>query len=94
MPRFVGELGEGESGTRRRGGTCNGRTPPQADRDLGAGRGRKRRERTRTGAATDAGTRRGAQGRAAEADRWWVWATPRWLSICTGVGGGELVKLE
>ena len=45
---------------------------PGADRDLVAGQGRKRRERTGTVTVADAGTRRGAQGRATEAGEWWV----------------------
>ena len=48
-PIFGGELREDNSGTHRCGGTCNGQTPPGADRDLGAGQGRKRGERTGTG---------------------------------------------
>ena len=42
--------------------------------------------------AADAGTWRGDQGQAAEAGGWQVWATYRWEALCTGRGGGELVK--
>ena len=42
MPIFGGVLWEDKEGTQRHGGTCDGRTPPQANRDLGAGRGQHR----------------------------------------------------
>ena len=63
-------------------------------RDLVAGRGRKREELAGTGTAADAGTRRGAQGRTAEAGGWQMQAATRWEALCTGRGGWEQVKLE
>ena len=44
--------------------------------------------------AADAGTRRGAQGRAAETGEWGVQTTSRWAAFRTGRGGGERVKNE
>ena len=59
---------------------------PRAAKGKGAG----------TGTAADAGTRRRAQGRAAEAGGWRVRvrATPRWAVLRIGRGGGERVKRE
>ena len=48
--------------------------------------------RTGAGTAADAGTRRGAQGRAAEAGWFQVKGAPRWAALCTGRGVGERVK--
>ena len=44
--------------------------------------------------AVDAGTRRRAQGRAAEAGGRRVQTTSRWVALRTGRGGGERVKIE
>ena len=51
-------------------------------------------ERTGTGTAAEAVTRRGAQGRAAEADGRQVRVSSRWAVLCTRRGGGERVKIE
>ena len=67
--------------------------PPGGYMDMGAGRGQKRGERTGTGTAADTGLRRGAQGRAAEADGRQVRATSRWAALRTGRGVGERVKI-
>ena len=44
--------------------------------------------------AADAGTRRGAQGLASEADTRRVRAIPIWVALHTMIGGGEQVKIE
>ena len=44
--------------------------------------------------AADAGTRSGAQRRAAEDGGWRVGAASRRSVLCTGRGGGELLKKE
>ena len=44
--------------------------------------------------AADAGTRRGAQGQAAESGRRRVQETSRWLALCTGRGGVGRVKIK
>ena len=69
IPRDRRELREGETGAQRRGGTHDGRPPQgltgtweQADGDKG-GAGAQSQETT-----ADAGTRRGAQRRVAEAN--------------------------
>ena len=46
------------------------------------------------GKAADAGTWRGAQGRAKEADGRWMRVTPMWEALCTWRGGGEQVIIE
>ena len=94
MPRFEGELREDEEATQRHGGTRDGRTPPRPTGTWVQAEGGKGGERTGTGTAEDAGTRRGAQGRAAEAGGWQVRETPRWAALCTGRGGGERVKRD
>ena len=92
MPGFGGEIGEGEAGTQRRRGDRGGQTPQGltgtwVQADEGKGGGVPSRE-----TAVDTGTLCGAQGQAEEAGKWWVHATYRWATLCTGRVGGEWVK--
>ena len=66
--------------------------PPGSDRELSAGRGWKRGERSIARTVAYAGTWRGAEGQAAEADWWRVRANFRWAELCTGRGVGGWVK--
>ena len=94
MPKFGGELGEEETGTQRCGWTCNRKTPQGLTKTLVQDEGSKGGSAPAQGTAADAGTRRRAQGRAAEAGRWRVRAATRWAELCTGRRGGERVKRE
>ena len=67
---------------------------PGDRRDLGAGRGRQRGEQTGTGTEADSGTRRRAQGRAANDGGRRVRATYRWAALRSSRGGGERVKFR
>ena len=86
MPRFGGDLREGEEGTQRCRGNCAKQNP--------AGQGRQRRGRTGAGTAADTGTRSGAQGQAAESGGWRLMTTPRWAAFCTRRRGEEQFKQE
>ena len=65
--------------------------PPGDYRNMGAGRGLQRGDKQMQGSAAEAGMRRGAQSRAAEAGRWWVHMNSRWTEFCARREGGEQV---
>ena len=77
VPRFGGELGDGEAGTQRRGGARDGRNPHGLTGTWVQVEGGKVGSALARETAEDAGTQRGSQGRAADAGRWRVRETPR-----------------
>ena len=93
MRGFRGDLEEGETGTQSHGGTHARRTPQGITGTCVQAEGVKWGGRTDVGTAADVDTRRGAQGRAAEADGRQVRATSRWAALRTGRGVGERVKI-
>ena len=94
MPGFGVDLGEGEAGTQRRGGTCDGRTPPGLTETWVNTKGSKWGSAPSQETMADADRRCGAQGREAETGGWRMRATSRWEAIHTGIGGGEQVKTK
>ena len=58
--------------------------PPGANRDLGAGRGQQMGGEPTRKTAVDAGMRRRAQIRAAEAGGWWLWEMFRLTAFAPG----------
>ena len=94
MPGFGGELMEGEAGKQRRGGTRDGKTPQGLTGTWMQAKGGKRGSAPSWEMSADAGIRRRAQGRAAEAGGWRVRETSMWAARCTGRGGGDWVKKE
>ena len=88
MPGFGGDLGGVEAGTQRRGGTCYRQTPQGLTGTWVQSKGGKGGVEPARGKVADAGMRRGAQGRAAEADGWRVRATSKWAALHAGRGGG------
>ena len=64
-------------------------TPPGANRNLGADWGRQRGDDRTRDTTAEAGPRRGAQRRAAEAGGWRGREKSRWTMHTSGGGGGE-----
>ena len=69
MPGFRGELREVEAGTQRRGETHNGQTPQGITGTWVQAKGSKGGSALSRKTVADTGTRRGEQGRAAEAGK-------------------------
>ena len=66
--------------------------PPGTERDLGTGQGWQGGGERMRDTATEAGTQRGAQRRAAEAGGWRVETKYRWTTYHSGRGCGERVR--
>ena len=94
MPRFRGELEEGEERTHRRRGTHDVRNPQGLTGTWVQAEGGKGGNALAQVKEADTGMHCRVQGQAAEAGGWQVSDTPRWAVLCTGRGGGEQVKRE
>ena len=88
MPRFGREIGEGNSGTQRRGGIRDGSTPQGLTGTWVQAKGGKGRSALTHETASNTGTRGGAQGQAVEDGGSRVRAMSRWAALCTMKGGG------
>ena len=84
MPIFGGELGEGEAGSHRLGGTCDGQTPKGPTGTWAHAEVSKEGGLTVIGITEDAGTCQGAQRQATKACGWGVRAMSRWAALCAG----------
>ena len=94
MPRFGGEIGEGEAGTQKSGRNCYRKSPQMMTGNWVQAESSKGGRALARETAEYAGMRSGVQVRTEDAGEWRVRAKPRWVALCTGRGGGDQVKLE
>ena len=79
-------------GQRDADGPATGETPQGLTGTWEQAKGNKGGDANRQDTVSDADTRRGEPGRAAEASRRWVRAASRWIAIHDGRGGGDQVQ--